>query len=351
MPTKKYKSKFVGGTGETENEDILSVTSLPNTQEVQIMNTIKKYPSEISEKFYHIIFDCDFGNFIKNKSNVNSVVYGNVRSFSTDKIPIVYNHDFAVKCGAKLVNLAVSQGSLGNGLEKKYPYLGAIIVGLQFQCEDYKDLSYTNLGEVNKKDLSSLSQKTEHLITYSVNNSKRGFLSKFGFSKAHIVTAEYIARNDINVDNAFALLNLVPSLTSENIKMMKKIYDNNDTKKEKTEMVTNGELIIGDKTINTDMDELGGIEKAKYFNNKVNKVNKENNEENKEPKQTLEPTQRHIPDLENYFSFTNKKEDTQDLFQDHNQDVNPTVFPMEIAPKNKNEEPNNEGTRDRKSVV
>lgn len=263
-----------------EAEDLLaSVTSVPTGSEIQEIKKMENVPSELTLTFYHVVVDSDFGNFLRNVDR-NAVVFGrilNTQNMIEDRIPILFDRDEAINVAKKLINMIINSGSSGVENDKRYPYLGAVIVGLNF--EEYQNVSHNKveLSVVNGKlDYSNLSGEQD-LILYSVQNATRGLLKKSVLKNTGIVNSQYVVRNDINVDNGFALLNLCSTLTVEDIKTLKCLYlgekspcFDQDSHKRKNYTKINLEIKpviqLGGKYNN--IGNLARREKAKYLLNK-----------------------------------------------------------------------------------
>ena len=73
---------------------------------------------------YHVVLDCDFGNRATLGTNKYSpVILGKMRQDTnmTDRIPVLFELEDAIKIASRLVDTAVSTGCLGTDGNKKYP--------------------------------------------------------------------------------------------------------------------------------------------------------------------------------------------------------------------------------------
>jgi len=257
-----------GGNIDTDT----SATSAgePKNQErmLKMIEERESLPKEVTGKFYHIIFDCDYGNFMNEQTRMNRppVMTGRLAKSLGDRIPVVYNEDDATQIAAKLINAVVNKGSSGTGIDKKYPFLGAIILGLRFK-EGFKP-SYEQV-QVN----GVYPQATKNLMFYNKDGKQRGTVAKTVLNNLIVTDATYVARKDLNPDNGFALLNLVPSLTAEDIKDLKCIYngesvncDSNEDMKRIKVVRKPTALKVGRKTEN-EYEELYLQEKADHVAN------------------------------------------------------------------------------------
>lgn len=177
-----------------------------------IPNETREY---LCKTMYHVVFDCDFGKFYNQAARTN---------YQTGKrIPIVYDRDDAIRIAQKLIDIAVNRGSYGFGYEKKYPFLGAVVIGFQFT--DYREITHSR-GEPN-------SNSNHSLVFYDVEKEgkklQRGNLSNSSLNDILITDATYVTRDDISSDNGFALLNLVPDLSVKDINLLKCLYNGDET--------------------------------------------------------------------------------------------------------------------------
>lgn len=271
--------------------ELNSITSDAKPEDIIEMKKLERVPEQVSGKFYHVVLDCDFGDFVDDTKRQNrpAVIFGKIAKKINDRIPIVYNKDDAVRIAAKLINMVVNKGSVGTGSNKKYPYLGAVIVGFQFSHEHYSNVTYEKVsvesGEGRIYD--HVANNTKDLVYWEVNGVVRGTIAKQALTNTKIVDGEYITRKDINPDNGFALLNLVPSLSVDDIQTLmcmyrgegRNCYGHGSSKEAekvnlKIDIERKGEVQLGGKY--NDFKLLATREKAKYLLNKKKETNVEN---------------------------------------------------------------------------
>jgi hypothetical protein len=213
-----------------EAEDLLaSVTSEPTRTEMDEVSRLASVPTEVSSVFYHVVLDSDFGDFVDDlkRQNKASVVFGRVSKKMGERIPVLYNRDEAVRVAKKLINMVVNSGSSGVNMDKRYPYLGAIVIGLNFS--NYQTVSNKKItvrqsnDEAVKNDYEGIDSESD-LIFYNVNGTSRGLIKKSALSNTKIVDSQYVVRSDLSPDNGFALLNLCSSLSVDNIKTLKCLF-------------------------------------------------------------------------------------------------------------------------------
>ena len=217
----RMRKNMRGGSAIDTDNTATSVIAPHHQQKMNhLVQERNSLPKEVTGKFYHVIFDCDYGNFMNEQTRVNRppVMIGKLAKSLGDRLPVVYDVDDATQIAANLINIVVNKGSSGAGIDKKYPFLGALVIGLRFK--DSTSVSHEGV-QVN----GSYPQSTKDLMYYSKNGKKRGTVSKKVLNKLSVTDATYVARKDLNPDNGFALLNLVSSLTAENIADLKCIYN------------------------------------------------------------------------------------------------------------------------------
>lgn len=210
-----------------ESQSLLdSVTSIPTGTELQEVDKMSGVPQEVSSTFYHVVLDSDFGEFVDDtkRQNRSAVVFGRVAKKMGERIPVLYNRDEALKVAKKLINMVVNSGSSGEGTDKRYPYLGAVVIGLNFT--NYSSVSHKKIDILRVNDTNEYSniETPEDLIFYSIGGNSRGLVKKSALSNTKVVDSQYIVRSDLSADNGFALLNLCTSLTVDNIKTLKCLY-------------------------------------------------------------------------------------------------------------------------------
>jgi len=172
-----------------------SATSATSATSVIGTETANQMTNDTPKEMYHVVFDSDFGNFY-NKKNI------------TKEIQFVYDKNEAIRIANKLLNLAVNKGSYGSGNDKKYPFIGMVVV-----CFKLKDETNSNLQNDEKNG----------------QNLPKRSLSVDDVSKIEFVSGIYVVREDVKPSDGFALLNTVPQLTVEDISKLKSLYDNNST--------------------------------------------------------------------------------------------------------------------------
>jgi hypothetical protein len=270
-------SNFYGGK---EGND--SATSAPDSVEQAAIAALNNVPDVVSGVLYHVVLDCDYGEFVditKRQSRAATVIgrVGSVLNNMPERLPVVRNKDDAKQIAQKLITKIVNKGSAGVGNKKKYPYLGAVIMGFQFNTESIAQRTYKQVNSYN--DISK--DDSEDLIYWTQNDKVRGLVSKPAMAHTKVVNAEYVAREGLNADNGFALLNTIPELSVEDVVALKCLYEGkkSDCFGEKNEIKqvdveSRGEVQLGGK-YGTDYRTLAIREKAKYFvNKKMNGGNK-----------------------------------------------------------------------------
>jgi hypothetical protein len=260
-----------------------SATSEAKPEEVAEMQKMATVPEQVSGKFYHVVLDCDFGDFVDDTKRHDrpAVIFGKIAKKINDRIPVVYDKEDAVRVAAKLINMVVAKGSVGVGANKKYPYLGAVVVGFQFSREHYENVTYEkiNVESAEGRNYEHEANQTKDLVYWEVNGVSRGTISKQALVNTKIVDGEYIVRKDINPDNGFALLNLVPALSVDDITTLmcmyrgegRNCYGHGSAKESekvnlKIDVERKGEVQLGGKY--NDFKSLAIREKAKYLLNK-----------------------------------------------------------------------------------
>jgi hypothetical protein len=264
-----------------ENQTLDSVTSEVKPEELAELANLEKVPEEVSGKFYHVVLDSDFGDFVDDARRPNrpAVIFGKIAKKINDRIPVVFNKEDAFNIAKKLINMVVAKGSIGVGPNKKYPYLGAVIVGFNFK--DYTNVKFekVNVGSTEERNYDHVVSTDKDLVYWEVNGVIRGTIAKSALTNTKIVDGEYVVRKDIHPDNGFALLNLVPSLSVDDVQTLmcmyrgegRKCYGHGSAKESKNvelkiDVVSKGEVQLGGKY--NDFRELAIREKAKYLLNK-----------------------------------------------------------------------------------
>jgi hypothetical protein len=268
---------------DSDQQTVDSVTSEAKPEEIVEMKKMASVPEQVSGKFYHVVLDCNFGNFVNdtNRQNLQATIFGKMAKEINDRIPVVYNKEDAVRVAAKLINMVVAKGSVGVGANKQYPYLGAVVVGFQFGREHYENVTYEkiNVESEGRRNYEHEANQTKDLVYWEVNGVFRGTISKQALVNTKIVDGEYIVRKDINSDNGFALLNLVPTLSVDDITTLmcmyrgegRNCYGHGSAKESekvnlKIDVERKGEVQLGGKY--NDFKSLAIREKAKYLLNK-----------------------------------------------------------------------------------
>ena len=174
----------------------------------------------VCNTLYHVVFDCDFGLFYnaEKRTDYNDVNFEGLSGIKIDGIPVTYDKDYALHIAKKSIDAAVKKGSFGTGYNKKYPFLGVVIVGFEFI--DCKAVKYAQRPEnaVGENDLVFHSKE---------KNGKQiwiGMISKKILNNIKITEAEYVIRENVDVNTGFALLNLVPSLSVNDVHILKCLH-------------------------------------------------------------------------------------------------------------------------------
>lgn len=196
-----------------------------------IAETVSEQNDDVYNNYvmYHVILDADFhiiNNYFHTNSNlrVSSIVMGQIRSVVKDhRIPVVFSLEDAKNIASRMINLCVNNGTVGN---KKYPIFGAVILEITAKhiSEIMRDIE-TNTG---RRDYSTLHGKRIDLVSYERNGLKRGLLSKMALSRSQLTGAQYVVETDMSMNIGFALHNMNPLLSSDDIKILKKLYDDKD---------------------------------------------------------------------------------------------------------------------------
>lgn len=203
-----------------------NATSALDSEEEEIVHTLESVPVELSADMYHIVFDCDYGEFVdvQRRQSRSATVFGNIgQKLSAERIPVLYSRVDAINVAKKLITKTVNKGSAGNGRNKKYPFLGAVVIGLRFNTESLRNLTYSKVENYNQIDENK--PNNEDLISWDVNGQTRAAVLKRALAYTQIIDAQYIVRSKINVDNGFALLNLVPELSADDVSALKCLYN------------------------------------------------------------------------------------------------------------------------------
>jgi hypothetical protein len=229
-----------------------------------------------TEIFYHVVLDCDFGEFIDAEKRAvrQAIIFGKVAQNIGDRVPILFDKNEAVNVATKLITMVVARGSTGVGTNKKYPFLGAVIIGCKFDGSQISEES-TIVG--GSRNYSNMNQLTADLSYYTVDGKTRGTISRDAMSKIRIMNCEYIVRQDLNPDNGFALLNLCGSLTVDDVAHLKCLYNKEGKgcfSKEKTskllDVESRGEIVLIGGNINDQLTQnlIASRKKAEYLVNK-----------------------------------------------------------------------------------
>ena len=176
----------------------------------------------VCNTMYHVLFDCDFGLFYnkENRKNYTDITFEGLSGKKTNGIPITYDKNDANNIAKDLLK-AVNRGSFGIGMDKRYPYLGVVIVGFRF--DDCKSVIYA------EKDENNVGR--EHLIYHKKNDSGTevwtGIISKSALDNIIVTEGEIVSHPSVDKKASyfsFALLNSVPSLSVNNIHVLKCLY-------------------------------------------------------------------------------------------------------------------------------
>jgi hypothetical protein len=188
------------------------------------MQHLKSIPVEgrdfVCNTLYHVVFDCDFGLFYnpENRKEYNDVNFEGLSGTKIDGISVTYDKNYAIDIAKKSVDAAVKKGSFGSGYNKKYPFLGAVIVGFEFiDCKAVKFAQKIE-NSVGENDLIFHSEEREGKKIWI------GMISKKILDNIKITEAEYVIRENVDVNTAFALLNLVPSLSVNDVNLLKCLH-------------------------------------------------------------------------------------------------------------------------------
>jgi len=196
----------------------VATESATSPDDLEIMNAMPVGESQI---VYHVIFDSDFG--MRNRLHErNAPIFGKMRFQKNDKVPIMFDLQESKNVALRLIDQAVKMGTIGN---KQYPVFGAIVLGLRLN-----NVSVSN-GTVDSgsgaRDYNSLLNSNSDLVVYNVNGNKRGVLSNNALAKTEVVNAVYVKKLDTQANIGFYLHNINPNLSSDDIKLLKQLYDAN----------------------------------------------------------------------------------------------------------------------------
>lgn len=257
----------------------VEATSDLDTEEKNVANKISNLPVEITSKMYHIVLDCDYGEFVDDlrRQSRAATVFGKIgNKLSSDRIPVLYSKPDAVNVARKLITKVVNKGSIGNGKNKKFPFLGAVIMGIQFNTNSLNNISYNKVNSYD--DINN--ENKQDLISWEKNGQTRAAILKSSLVHTKVVDAEYVIRTGLNVNNGLALLNLVPELSVEDVSVLKCLLDGqkgdcfitnkNNKNIEEVEVESRGEVQLGGK-YDTNFRDLSIREKAMYVVNKNKK--------------------------------------------------------------------------------
>lgn len=213
----KIPSIFVNSNKYNEN-DMVSETSPMNDD---MMEKTPEMPIENSQILYHIILDSDFG--MRHKLHEHDVpVFGKLRNVKSNKVPVLFDLQEARNVALRLIDQTIKMGTIGN---KQYPVFGAIILGIHLNNIIASDIS-VNTGS-GARDYKSVMQSNSNLIVYDINGTKRGMLKKSELARAQIVNASYVKKLNTSETIGFYLHNINPKLTSDDVKLLKQLYDAN----------------------------------------------------------------------------------------------------------------------------
>ncbi|ATZ80297.1 hypothetical protein BMW23_0239 [Bodo saltans virus] len=238
-------------------QDIDSATSVATEGTLEQIRKLNNLPEEVldivTKPLYHVVFDMDFGAFLRDKS----AYVLNADSKGTRRMPVLFDLNLARKVAGEFIARAISEGGLG---DKKYPLYGAVIFGMKFtDCDHVKceDLSYDINSKSSDKDI------TTYNIEHNGENVKQGSVSFESLRRLCVVSAEYVVRNDLQPANGFALLNLCENLTSSDIKMLKQMVNDPD---KQVELKLCGQTVVVDTQNGTrDMQNAARQEKAHHI--------------------------------------------------------------------------------------
>ena len=200
-------------------------------QQVPPVLPIKKSQQSKSEIFYHIIFDCDIDKLRTNDDNVFKGEYtGNIRDFAdeTNRVPVLFNYKDVQAVASKLVGWTMKKGTAKN---KKIPVFGAIALGyrtdslkIATSAVDPAQHGGKNYTEIFKQ-LKELEQKDNNdLVTYNAQ-MKRGLIKKGALSGLKPISICYCHKLSTPLNIGLSLLNLLPNLNEDDIKLLRQVYD------------------------------------------------------------------------------------------------------------------------------
>ena len=243
--TKLQYGKYHKGGNDNDDDVILNSTNVPQNHidsTTSPINSLSDVINEINQNtfipsiyeqpiyvepshydVYHIILDCDFG--IRNKLHTHkNPVFGKLRNvLNEQKIPVLFNLDEATIIANRLIDQTVNMGSIS---DKKYPVFGAVILGLRLQNIKVKQRNANTGGGSTDYSLLNLHEDYD-LIIYKVKGNERGVLARNTLEKAELLSAKYVTKLNTQMNVGFSLHNLNTNLSSSDIQLLKKLYDNN----------------------------------------------------------------------------------------------------------------------------
>lgn len=176
---------------------------------------------KINMKIYIVVLDCNFGarNYLEKN---NYFIFGQIRNgMQDDRVPFHTDLDRARELAKRMVAQVISDGTT---LNKKYPVLGAVVLGIFL-----RNVTVQNV-EVEKFDSSrnySNVNVDSDIVLYNIEDHKNGVVKKSSLASGIVVDGTYVMEVNVPENIAFYLHNINPTLTYDDISMLKKMYDAN----------------------------------------------------------------------------------------------------------------------------
>lgn len=169
--------------------------------------------------FHIVLFDLDIGyHKVFNNNNINV------------GIPFSLNLDNAKKYAKKYVKLALEKGALGSYLpssKNTYPIHGYLIFTVKF-IEEPTTKELTNISREDFNKLLQEPSKSYDVTIYTPNwsNDQRYILNPSAYPKLKRVHIKFIKINNLDSHTVFCFYNNSPSLSLEDIQLLKLLLSN-----------------------------------------------------------------------------------------------------------------------------
>jgi hypothetical protein len=176
----------------------------------------------MSEEFYLIILDYNLPDILKN--NYDDIIFtGRIKeNLKKNKIPILYNIDDCKYISKKFIGHIMKNGTSD---KKTVPIFGA----LAFKYKSIENINSEKLS-IENKDYTNVNDSNAEIVKYDIDNKQRGLIKINTLKdKCKLISIEYVYKMNINFNIGMLFLNLKNTFNVENIKLLKKIYDHQES--------------------------------------------------------------------------------------------------------------------------